>query len=491
MVVLAANDNGKSLTLKRPKATVQFSLNVDNRHTGPKNKKRPTEEWRHTMQSPGRPLRSSSTDDKMFRKIMWRLMPILCVCYVFNYLDRTNVGYAQLQMKEILQFSDAVFGLGASVFFVGYALFEVPSNMLMARIGVRGTLLRILCLWGIASAAMVFVRTPTQFYVLRFLVGVFEAGFAPGVLYYLTLWFPQQRLAQVTAIFFMSFSVAPIVAGPTAGAIMTYLDGTSGLHGWQWLYILEGIPCIALGIAAFLILPNRPIDAPWLSTQEKARIGELLGAVSATTAGHGAGLRDVIKDARVWALGIVAFLVLLGIYALAFWKPTILKGMGLTIMQVGLYSAIPAIAGVTSAIVLGRHSDRTGERRWHFAVAAIVAATGLMLTTLFPTRPGAAILCLALSSAGTSLAYVVVWSMPSTVLSGRSTAGGIALISTVAATAGIVAPAAVGAIKSATGGFIVSLYLLSSALIVAAVVFLWTFRTHRAYHRPTPLSEAH
>nr|WP_315593175.1 MFS transporter [uncultured Cupriavidus sp.] len=431
-----------------------------------------------------------SSDDQLFRRITWRLMPILCVCYVFNYLDRTNVGYAQLQMKEILAFSDAVFGLGASVFFVGYALFEVPSNMLLARIGVRGTLLRILCLWGMASAAMMFVRTPTQFYVLRFLVGVFEAGFAPGVLYYLTLWFPQQRLAQVTAIFFMSFSVAPIVAGPTAGAIMTYLDGAAGLHGWQWLYVLEGIPCIALGIAAFLILPNRPADAAWLDPSEKSRLQALLVQGSNAASGHGAGLREVFKDARVWALGLVAFLVLLGIYALAFWKPTILKGMGLTIMQVGLYSVIPAIAGVGSAIVLGRHSDRTGERKWHFAIAACVAATGLMLTTLFPASPGPAVLCLALSSAGTSLAYTVVWAMPSTVLNGRNAAGGIALISTVAATAGIVAPAAVGAIKAATGGFIVSLYLLSSALVLAALVFLWTFRTHQPYPQGRSLSEA-
>lgn len=436
------------------------------------------------------PAVPSRADDGMFRKIMWRLMPILCICYVFNYLDRTNVGYAQLQMKELLQFSDAVFGLGASVFFLGYALFEVPSNMLLARIGVRGTLLRILCLWGIASASMMFVRTPTQFYVLRFFIGVFEAGFAPGVLYYLTLWFPQQRLAQVTAIFFMSFSVAPIVAGPTAGAIMTYMDGASGLHGWQWLYILEGIPCIALGIAAFLILPNRPSDAAWLKTEEKDRIAELLGAGGREAGGHRAGMRDVITDVRVWALGIVAFLVLLGIYALAFWKPTIMKGMGLTIMQVGFYDVIPAVAAVTSAIVLGRHSDRTGERKWHFAIAATVAAIGLMLTTLFPTSPALTILCFALSSAGNALAYTVVWSMPSTVLSGRSAAGGIALISTVAATAGIVAPAAVGAIKAATGGFVVSLYLLSSALIVAAAVFLWTFRTHQSYLRAAPFSRA-
>lgn len=422
-----------------------------------------------------------SSDDRLFRKISWRLLPVLCICYVFNYLDRTNVGYAQLQMKEHLAFSDAVFGLGASVFFIGYALFEVPSNMLLARIGVRATLLRIMCLWGLASAAMMFVATPTQFYVLRFLVGVFEAGFAPGVLYYLTLWFPRRRLAQATALFFMAFSLAPIVAGPTAGAIMTYLDGVHGLRGWQWLFLLEGIPCILLGIMAFATLPDRPDDARWLSDGERATIRSLLRGEAPGTAdkSHG-GVLAAMRDMRVWVLGFVSFLVILGVYALAFWTPTLLKGMGLSIMQVGLVTTIPAACGVAASILIGRRSDRTLERRWHFGISALVAAAGLMLTTLFPHDPFPAIACLTLVSIGTASAFTVLWSMPGGILTGQSAAAGIAIISTVGGSAGVVAPAAVGAIKAATGGFTLSLYLLSSALVLAAVILITTFRPRSA-----------
>lgn len=211
---------------------------------------------------------AARADDALFRKITWRLIPLLFACYVLNYLDRTNVGYAQLQMKDQLGFSDAIFGLGAGIFFVGYALFEIPSNLMLARIGVRATLLRIMALWGLTSAAMMFVSTPTQFYVLRFLIGVFEAGFAPGVLFYLTLWYPSRRRAQVTALFFMAYGAAPIVAGPIAGLTMTYLDGALSLRGWQWLFLLEGLPSVLLGIAAFLWLSNSPADAPWLSGAE-------------------------------------------------------------------------------------------------------------------------------------------------------------------------------------------------------------------------------
>ncbi|WP_439668926.1 Major facilitator superfamily protein [Cupriavidus necator] len=424
---------------------------------------------------------TGKTDDLLFRKISWRLLPVLCLCYVFNYLDRTNVGYAQLQMKEHLALSDAVFGIGASIFFVGYALFEVPSNMLLARIGVRATLLRIMGLWGLASAAMMFVATPTQFYILRFLVGVFEAGFAPGVLYYLTLWFPRRRLAQATALFFMAFSLAPIVAGPTAGAIMTWLDGARGMRGWQWLFVLEGIPCVLLGIMAFATLPDRPEQAGWLDDAERDRIAHLLRADAPTSTTHGGGgVRAAIRDARVWVLGFVSFLVILGIYALAFWKPTLLKGMGLSIMQVGLVATIPAACGVAASLLIGRHSDRTGERRWHFAIAALVAAVGLMLTTLFPKDPLPAILCLTLVSIGTSSAFTVLWSMPGGVLTGQRAAAGIAIISTVGGSAGMVAPAAVGAIKAATGSFTLSLYLLSLALVLAAVILVTWFRPRDA-----------
>ncbi len=431
------------------------------------------------MASPRYASSSDSADNSLFRKISWRLLPVLCVCYVFNYLDRTNVGYAQLQMKEHLAFSDAVFGVGASIFFIGYALFEVPSNMLLARIGVRATLLRIMGLWGLASAAMMFVATPTQFYVLRFLVGMFEAGFAPGVLYYLTLWFPRQRLAQATALFFMAFSLAPIVAGPTAGAIMTWLDGALGLRGWQWLFVLEGIPCLLLGIIAFATLPDRPELARWLNDAERARLQHLLREGAPASAHHGrGGLRDAMRDARVWMLGFISFLVILGIYALAFWKPTLLKGMGLSIMQVGLVATIPATCGVAAAVLVGRHSDRTGERRWHFGLAALIAAAGLLLTTLFPKDPLPAILCLTLVSIGTSSAFTVLWSIPGSILTGPSAAAGIAIISTVGSSAGMVAPAAVGAIKAATGSFTLSLYLLSLALVLAAVILVTWFRPH-------------
>ncbi|SOY97472.1 putative metabolite transport protein NicT [Cupriavidus taiwanensis] len=435
----------------------------------------------------------SKTDDNLlFRRISWRLLPVLCLCYVFNYLDRTNVGYAQLQMKEQLAFSDAVFGLGASIFFVGYALFEVPSNMLLARIGVRATLLRIMGLWGLASAAMMFVSTPTEFYVLRFLVGVFEAGFAPGVLYYLTLWFPRRRLAQATALFFMAFSLAPIVAGPTAGAIMTWLDGAHGLRGWQWLFILEGVPCVLLGLVAFATLPDRPEQARWLSDTERARIRDLLQADAPASAGHtGGGVRTAMRDARVWVLGFVSFLVILGIYALAFWKPTLLKGMGLSIMQVGLVATIPAACGVAASVLVGRHSDRTGERRWHFAIPAVVAALGLVLTTLFPKDPLPAILCLTLVSIGTSSAFTVLWSMPGGILTGQSAAAGIAIISTVGGSAGMVAPAAVGAIKASTGSFTLSLYLLSLALVLAAVILVTWFRPQGAASLAAHSAEAH
>ncbi|MGY2488035.1 MFS transporter [Cupriavidus sp. CP313] len=411
---------------------------------------------------------------RLFRKVSWRILPMLCVCYVFSFLDRTNVGYAQLQMRDELGFSDAVFGLGVSVFFIGYALFEVPSNMLLSRIGVRKTFLRILILWGLASAAMIFVETPTQFYFMRFLVGVFEAGFVPGVLYYLTLWFPKRRIAQATAIFYMSYTLAPILAGPAAGAIMTWLDGALQLHGWQWLYLLEGLPCVPLGIMAYLLLSESPKEARWLTERERTELEQML---SQDRAGHGhARMRDAIFDPRVWMLGLIVFLVVFGVFALSFWKPTLLKGMGLTVMQVGLAATIPALFGVTAAILVGRHSDKTGERRWHFAIAAMVGAVGMLSASVFPHDPVMTIVCLTLASIGMSSAYAVFWAMPATILSGPSAAAGIAVITTIGSSSGAVAPLLVGALKTLTGGFTASLYVLSGALACAAVIFAYYFR---------------
>ncbi|MCY1202973.1 putative metabolite transport protein NicT [compost metagenome] len=420
------------------------------------------------------PASADARDDAaLFRKITWRLMPLLCACYVLNYLDRTNVGYAQLQMKDQLGFSDAVFGLGAGIFFLGYAVFEIPSNLMLAKIGVRATLLRIMGLWGLASAAMMFATTPTQFYVLRFLIGVFEAGFAPGVLFYLTLWFPSRRRAQATALFFMAFGAAPIVAGPIAGLTMTYLDGVLALRGWQWLFLLEGLPSVLLGVIAFRTLSNSPAQAPWLSAAEKQRVAHLLAEDQAA---HGAAGRHTfgaaMRDGRVWLIGFMSFLIILGIYALSFWQPTILKSMGLSVLQIGFYSVIPAVAGIAANIVVGRHSDRHQERRWHFALGALAGAAGLALTTLFMHSPVAAVLCLALASMGISSAFTVLWAIPGSFMSRSAAAAGIALISTIGGSAGLVAPMMVGALKTLTGGFTASLYVLSGALVLSALLML-------------------
>jgi MFS family permease len=424
---------------------------------------------------------NEDSESRLFRKVSWRILPVLCLCYVFSFLDRTNVGYAQLQMRDELGFSDAVFGLGVSVFFVGYALFEVPSNMLLSRIGVRKTFLRILILWGLASAAMIFVKTPTQFYVMRFLVGVFEAGFVPGVLYYLTLWYPRRRIAQATAIFYMSYTLAPILAGPAAGAIMTWLNGVFGLQGWQWLYLLEGLPCVPLGVFAYFALSENPNEARWLNEAER---GDLAQMLNQDRAGQGhARMRDAIFDARVWVLGLIVFLVVFGVFALSFWSPTLLKGMGLNVMQVGLAATVPALFGVVAAILVGRHSDRTGERRWHFVIAAIVGAVGMLCASQFPQNPIMTIACLALAAIGMSSAYAVFWAMPASMLSGPSAAAGIAVITTIGSSSGAVAPLLVGMLKTLTGGFTVSLYVLSGALVCAALIFGYYFRGRDGEHR--------
>ena len=411
--------------------------------------------------------------DALYAKVTWRLLPLLCVCYVFNYMDRTNIGFAQLQMKDQLAFSDAVFGLGAGVFFVSYALSEVPSNMLLTKWGVRKTLLRIMGLWGLASACMMFVSTPTQFYILRFLLGAFEAGFVPGVLYYLTLWYPSHRRAQVTALFFAAYVMAPMFSGPLAGVILAYLDGVQGLKGWQWLFLVEGIPSVLLGLACYLYLDDRPAEAKWLTDAEKNR---LIGTIEADLAGHDDGhhhtLVDALRDWRVWFLGVVYFLCVLGSYALSFWQPTILRGMGLSYLEIGFASAVPPIVSIVFMLLVGRSSDRTGERRWHFAGAACMGAVGLAATTLFTQNPVGAVLCLAIGHAGIASCIPIFWTVPGTFLSKTAAAGGIALISTIGVTAGVVAPSMVAYTKALTGEFSYALYIMGAGLLLGGIFIL-------------------
>jgi len=413
---------------------------------------------------------AACNDDVLYRRISWRLIPMLFIGYMVSYLDRTNVGYAQLQMRETLAFGDVVFGLGAAAFFVGYMLFEIPSNLLLVRIGIKKTMLRIMLLWGLASMATMWVGTERQFYFVRFLVGVFEAGFVPGVLYYLTLWYPVQRRGRATALFFMGFAVAPIVAGPVAGAVMTYMQGLGGLQGWQWLFVVEGIPALVLALVCWRWMDDKPADATWLSPQERDRVAALL-TEDARHAHMPKKWYAGLNDSRAWGLGLVSFLLVCSIFALTFWQPTLLKGMGLSLMQVGLAAVVPAVASAVAALWLGGRSDRLRERRWHLTVSALIAALGMVLTAVFTTNVVAAVLSLALATAGLAAAMAILYASPGEVLPGASLPAGIALITTLSNCGGVVAPLLVAKLKEATGGFTLSLLILAGGLVLAAVVF--------------------
>lgn len=426
------------------------------------------------------PAALADSDNHLFRKITTRIVPVLWLVYFFNYLDRTNVAYAHLRMKDDLGFSDAVFGLGASLIFIGLIAFEIPSNIILARIGVRKTLLRIMILWGLCSASMCFVTTPTEFYILRFMIGVFEAGLVPGALYYITLWYPTQRRGQPCAMFYTAPSCAGIVSGPLAAGFMTYLNGVGNFKGWQWLFIMEGLPCLVLAFVVYRVLSDSPDQANWLSHDERRRVQDLIQS------GHAAHhtldrqqFLTVARDPRLWVLGLTGFLMLIPQFGLTFWQPTLLKGMGLTVMEVGIYSALPAICGVVASVLVAKHSDSSGERCWHYIMSALTAALGLLLTTFFPSNTLLTLLCLCLTWAGFVSAYAMLWTFPGRIFSGRVAATGLAIITVIHGSAGIVGPYGLALMKTATGGFTISLYT-GSVLLVASTLIFYPFFSRRS-----------
>lgn len=438
------------------------------------------------MNSNARPIAqadgAADSDKHLFRKITFRIIPVLWLVYFFNYLDRTNVAYAHLRMQDDLGFSDPVFGLGASLIFFGLIAFEIPSNLVLARIGLRKTLFRILILWGLCSAAMSFVTTPTEFYILRFMIGVFEAGLVPGALYYITLWYPTQRRGQPCAMFYTAPSCAGIASGPLAAGFMTYLNGVGNFKGWQWLFIIEGLPCLVLAFIAYRVLSDSPDKATWLLPDERQRVQELIHDSNAVH--HTLDKQEfltVARDPRLWVLGLAGFLMLIPQFGMTFWQPTLLKAMGLTIMQVGIYSALPAICGVVTSVMVARHSDATGERCWHYILCALTAASGLLLTTFFPSNTVLTLLCLCLTWAGFTSAYAMLWTFPGRIFSGRVAATGLAIITVIHGSAGIVGPYGLALIKTATGGFTISLYTGSALLVVSTLIFYPFFSRRSSY----------
>jgi ACS family tartrate transporter-like MFS transporter len=403
-------------------------------------------------------------------KIRRRLIPFMFLLYIVSYIDRVNVGFAALQMNQDLGLSAAVFGLGSGIFFIGYFLFEVPSNVIMERIGARLWIARIMISWGLVSASMMLMKGPVSFYVLRFLLGLAEAGFFPGMILYLTYWFPRREHARAVALFMTANAVAGVVGGPISGALLT-MHGLAGLAGWQWLFLLEGLPAVALGLATLVYLPNGPDEARFLDDDERRWLKERLAADRiARHTGHGGAIRTVFVTGRIWMFCLLYFLNVLGLYSISFWLPQILKGLsGSSDLVVGLSSALPYLIAAIGMVWIGRHSDRVGERRWHVAVPALVAALGFLLSTETST-PSLALASLSLAALGIWGSLGPFWAMSTSVLTASTAAPGIAWINSVGNLAGFVGPYVVGLLKDATGGFDAAMATLAGFLVLAAIV---------------------
>ncbi len=436
---------------------------------------------------------SAGFEDATFRKVAWRLIPFLFLCYIVAFLDRVNVGFAKLQMAGDLHYSDAVYGFGAGIFFIGYFIFEVPSNVILEKVGARIWIARIMVTWGIISSAFMFVGdihwgsvaaafgytdAEFTFYVLRFLLGAAEAGFFPGIILYLTYWFPGGRRAKVVALFMSAIGVANVIGSPVSGAIMQYMDGANGWRGWQWLFLLEGIPSVIIGFLVLAIRPDGPKTSKWLTPEERNLVETLIredvAGKSAHTGRHSLG--DAFRDGRVWALSVVYFCGAVAFYAVNFWMPTIIQELGIDkkeLFKVGLLTMIPWSMTIAAMIFWGAHSDKTGERRWHCASGFLVTFAGLVMLAIWPHEGIIAMVALTLVTVGWGMFVVTFWSLPTAFLAGTAAAAGIALINSVGNLGGYFGPDMIGRIRTATGGASeVAFYALAGMALLGAVIVL-------------------
>ncbi len=416
------------------------------------------------------------------RTVRRRLIPFLFVLYIFAYLDRINVGFASLQMNAALGFSAATYGLGFGVFFLSYVAFEIPSNMILARVGARLWIARIMVTWGLVSMGMVFVRGAGAFYALRFLLGAAEAGFFPGIIFYLTRWIPQAERARTVAAFMTATLAAGVIGGPISGALLG-LQGVGGLAGWQWLFLLEGLPSVVLGLVVLFVLADRPEDARWLSPAEKSALASRLDGEQSAETSHARSVRGVLTSGTVWLLAAAHFfLIPLALYAFSSWLPQIVQAAsGGSAIEVGVLSAVPYAAGAVAMVLAGRHSDRTGERRWHVAAAAATSAAGFAATAfahgLLPT-----LLSLTVAMAALASIFGPFWTLSTAVVNGPGAAAGIALINAVGNIGGFVGPSVVGYMKDLTDSFAAGLLFVAAVLIIGGALVL-TARDREAEDR--------
>ncbi len=418
------------------------------------------------------------------RKLTWRLIPFLFLLYIVAYLDRINVGFAALQMRGQLAFTDAVYGLGAGMFFAGYFCFQVPSNLVLQRVGARRWISFLMMLWGVISAAMVLVSGPSSFYALRFLLGAAEAGFFPGVILYLQNWFPAWARARTVARFMTAAPLSGVIGGPLSGALLG-LHLTGGLAGWQWMFLMEGIPAVLLGCVAFAFLADHPEQARWLSDDEKEWLLATLRR-ERDEVNAGAGVFAAFRSVRIWMLAMVYFGLNTVSYGVSLWLPTLIRSLsGMSNFWIGMLSAIPYIAAALAMVAVGLHSDRTGERRWHTALPAFVGALAL-IGAAYSISVGPAILAISVAVLGVFSMLGPFWAMPTSLLSGTAAAAGIAFINSVGNLGGFAGPYVIGLVRTSTGQFKGGLLLTSAALTSSGVIALMV-KSGKNNSKATPL----
>ena len=403
------------------------------------------------------------------KKVTWRLIPFLLLLYIVAWLDRVNVGFAALQMNQDLGFSSTVYGFGAGVFFAGYALFEIPSNLVLARVGARRWIARIMFTWGLISISMIFIHNSTTFYILRFLLGVAEAGFLPGIIYYLSDWYPAAQRARAVGWFMAAIPLSIVIGGPVAGLLLE-LNGLLGLTGWQWLFLLEGIPAVLLSFVTLVYLTDHPEQAKWLHREQKEWLSNIIRSEQTLAREqHQVGLTQALLHPTVWQLALIMFTCQTGSYGLSLWIPQILKELsGLSDFLTGMITAIPYLAAAIGMVLIGAHSDRTGERFLHIAIPSMIAVIGFSLSAVL-TSPIPGLIALTVAAVGDLGSRGPFWALPGRFLSGSAAAGGIALINTVGSVGGFVGPYAVGLVRDMTGGYTGGLLFLAALLFIGAI----------------------
>lgn len=421
---------------------------------------------------------SAELETRVLRKITLRIVPFVMLLYFIAFIDRVNIGFAALTMNKELGFSPTMFGFGAGIFFLGYFLFEVPSNLVLDKVGARIWIARVMITWGLISGAMAFVQGPNSFYALRFLLGAAEAGFFPGIILYLSYWFPARQRAAVTAIFMAAAPLSTVLGSPVSGALLE-MHGVLGLSGWQWMFIVEAVPAIILGVVVLFYMTDRPEKAKWLRDDERNWLVTTMNAEAAKKAGTAShSVWRGLADPRVIALSLVYFGTSAGLYTLGIWAPQIIKEFGLSSLQVGFLNALPGIVAIVAMVLWARHSDRSGERTWHVVGACLLASLGLVLAG-FAGSVLAVLLALTLVNIGISSAKPPLWSMPTMFLSGSAAAAGIATINSIGNLGGFVGPAMIGWIKDLTGSFQGGLLFVAGLLVLSAILTLALARSQR------------